>query len=69
MGILSSQKVGPTIADDIRNRSVMAIVFALIVIFIYIAIRFKKWQFGLSGVIALFHDTIITIGLFSIFYL
>ena len=68
VGILSSQKVGPTIADDIRNRSVMAIVFALIVIFIYIAIRFRKWQFGLSGVIALFHDTIITIGLFSIFY-
>lgn len=68
VGILSSQKVGPTIADDIRNRSVMAIFFALIVIFIYIAIRFRKWQFGLAGVIALFHDTIITIGLFSIFY-
>ena len=68
IGILSSQKVGPTIADDIRNRAVMAIVFALIVIFIYIAIRFKKWQYGLSGVIALFHDTMITIGLFSIFY-
>ena len=46
----------------------MAIIFALIVIFIYIAIRFKKWQFGLAGVIALFHDTIITIGIFSIFY-
>ncbi|MBL7104069.1 MAG: protein translocase subunit SecDF [Bacteroidales bacterium] len=68
IGILSSQKVGPTIADDIRNRAVMAIVFALIVIFIYIAIRFKKWQFGLAGVIALFHDTIITIGIFSLFY-
>ena len=68
VGILSSQKVGPTIADDIRNRSVMAIFFALIVIFIYIAMRFRKWQFGLAGVIALFHDTIITIGLFSIFY-
>jgi len=68
IGILSSQKVGPTIADDIRNRAVMAIFFALIVIFIYIAIRFKKWQFGLAGVIALFHDTIITIGMFSIFY-
>ena len=68
MGILSSQKVGPTIADDIRNRAVMAIVFALIVIFIYIAIRFRKWQFGLAGVAALFHDTMITIGLFSIFY-
>jgi SecD/SecF fusion protein len=68
LGILSSQKVGPTIADDIRNRSAMAIVFALIVIFIYIAIRFKKWQFGLGGVLALFHDTIITIGLFSLLY-
>ncbi len=68
IGILSSQKVGPTIADDIRNRAVMAIAFALIVIFIYIAIRFKKWQYGLSGVIALFHDSIITISLFSLFY-
>ncbi|RLD56373.1 MAG: protein translocase subunit SecDF, partial [Bacteroidetes bacterium] len=68
VGILSSQKVGPTIADDIRNRSVLAIFFALIVIFIYIAIRFRKWQFGLGGVLALFHDTIITIGIFSMFY-
>jgi SecD/SecF fusion protein len=68
LGILSSQKVGPTIADDIRNRSVMAVLFALIVIFIYIALRFRKWQFGLAGVIALFHDTLITIGLFSLFY-
>jgi len=68
IGILSSQKVGPTIADDIRNRAAMAIIFALIVIFVYIAIRFKRWQYGLSGVIALFHDTLITIGLFSIFY-
>lgn len=68
LGILSSQKVGPTIADDIRNRAVMAITFALIVIFIYIALRFRKWQFGLAGVIALFHDTLITIGLFSLFY-
>jgi len=68
IGILSSQTVGPTIADDIRNRSVLAVLFALIVIFIYIAVRFRKWQFGLAGVIALFHDTLITIGLFSIFY-
>ncbi|MCF8368965.1 MAG: protein translocase subunit SecDF [Bacteroidales bacterium] len=68
IGILSSQKVGPTIADDIRNRAVMAVLFALIVIFIYIALRFRKWQFGLAGVIALFHDTMITVGLFSLFY-
>ena len=68
IGILSSQKVGPTVADDIRNKAVMAIVFALIVIFVYIAIRFKKWQYGLAGVIALFHDSLITISLFSLFY-
>jgi SecD/SecF fusion protein len=68
VGILSSQKVGPTIADDIRNKSVMAIIFALIVIFIYIAARFNKWQYGLAGVIALFHDSLITISLFSLFY-
>ncbi len=68
LGILSSQKVGPTIADDIRNKAVLAIVIALIVIFIYIAIRFKRWQYGLGGVIALFHDTMITIGLFSLLY-
>lgn len=68
IGILSSQKVGPTIADDIRNRAIMAITFALIVVFAYIAIRFKRWQYGLAGVIALFHDSLITIGLFSLFY-
>lgn len=68
IGILSSQKVGPTIADDIRNRAYLAVTFALIVIFVYIAIRFRKWQYGLSGVIALFHDTLITISLFSLFY-
>jgi SecD/SecF fusion protein len=68
IGILSSQKVGPTIADDIRNRAYLAVGFALIVIFIYIAFRFRKWQYGLSGVIALFHDTLITVSLFSLFY-
>ncbi|GAB4332331.1 MAG: protein translocase subunit SecDF [Bacteroidales bacterium] len=68
VGILSSQKVGPTIADDIRNRAVLAVLFALIIIFIYIALRFRKWQYGLAGVVALFHDTIITLGIFSLFY-
>ncbi len=68
LGRLSSQKVGPTIADDIKQGAIMAITFALLVIFIYIAIRFKKWQYGLAGLISLAHDTLITIGLFSIFY-
>jgi len=68
IGILSSQKVGPTVADDIRNAAFLAVVFALIIIFIYIAIRFKKWQYGLAGVISLAHDTLITIGLYSLLY-
>jgi len=68
LGILSSQKVGPTIADDIRNKAIMAVVFSLIAIFIYIAIRFKKWQYGLGGLVSLFHDAFITIGLFSLLY-
>jgi len=68
IGILSSQKVGPTIADDIKIRAGWAIFFALIVIFIYIAVRFKKWQYGLAGIGALVHDSLITLGLFSMFY-
>jgi SecD/SecF fusion protein len=67
LGILSSQKFGPTIAYDIREKAYFAIFFALIIIFIYIAIRFKKWQYGVGGVVALFHDTLITIGIFSLF--
>jgi SecD/SecF fusion protein len=68
LGILSSQKVGPTIADDIRNRAILAVVFALIIIFVYIAIRFKKWQYGFGGLVSLFHDAFITVGLFSLLY-
>jgi SecD/SecF fusion protein len=68
IGILSSQKIGPTVADDIRNKAVLAVIIALFVIFIYIAIRFSKWQYGLAGVIALFHDSIIVLGIYSFFY-
>jgi len=68
LGIRSSQKVGPTIADDIRNKAFLAVFFALIVIFIYIAIRFKKWQYGFGGLVSLFHDAFITLGIFSLLY-
>jgi len=68
LGILSSQKIGPTIAYDIRTKAYFAIIFALIITLIYVSIRFKKWQYGVSGVIALFHDSFITVGMFSLFY-
>ncbi len=63
-----SQKVGPTIADDIRQAAIWSILFALAVIFLYIMGRFTKWQYGLGAIVALAHDTIIVLGIFSLFY-
>jgi len=68
IGIQNSQKVDPTISDDIKQSSVYALFFALLAIFIYIAIRFRKWQYGLGGVTSLFHDALITISMYSIWY-
>ncbi|MGM0612129.1 MAG: protein translocase subunit SecDF [Bacteroidota bacterium] len=68
IGIMSSQKVGPTIADDIKRNAVLAIAIALVLMFTYIAIRFRKWQYGLGGLSALFHDSLIVVSLYSIFH-
>ncbi len=68
IGIQNSQKVDATISDDIKQSSIYALFFALLAIFIYIAIRFRKWQYGLGGVVSLTHDALITISMFSIFY-
>ena len=66
-GIISSDKVGPTIANDIKRDAVIAVILALIVIFAYIAFRFKGWTWGLGGVVSLAHTAIIVIGFFSLF--
>jgi len=66
-GIISSEKVGPTIADDMQRNAIIAVFIALFAIFVYIAIRFHKWTWGTGGVLSLFHDTIIVIGFFSLF--
>ena len=66
--IMSSQKVGPTIADDIKDAAVWSVVFSLLVIFLYILLRFRKWQFSLGAVAAVFHDVMIVLSMFSIFY-
>lgn len=63
-----SQKVGPTIADDIRTSALWSILGALIVIFLYIMVRFSNWQYGLGAVAALAHDSIIVLGIFSLGY-
>lgn len=64
--VTSTSKVGPTIADDIKNSSGWAGGFALLLIFLYIFLRFSKWQYSLGAVAALFHDSIIVLGLFSL---
>ncbi|MBQ7771135.1 MAG: protein translocase subunit SecDF [Bacteroidales bacterium] len=66
-GIISSDKVGPTIANDITRNAIIAVVIALFVIFAYIAVRFKGWTWGLGGVTGLAHTALIVIGFFSIF--
>ncbi len=67
IGIMKSVKVGPTIADDIKKNAFLAIIGSLFVVFLYILLRFRKWQFSLGAVIAVFHDVLIVLGIFSIF--
>lgn len=67
-GIISAEKVGPSIAHDIKVNSFIAVIFSLLAIGIYIAIRFKNWQYGMGSVVSLFHDAILTIGIFSLLY-
>lgn len=66
--IMSSLKVGETISRDIKTKAVWAILLACIVMFVYIFIRFKRWQYGLGSVIALIHDAVIILSVYSIFY-
>jgi len=68
IGIMSSIKVGPTIADDIKQNSVWAIFGSLVIVFFYILLRFQKWQFSLGAVSAVFHDVLIVLGIFSLTY-
>lgn len=66
IGLMQSMKVGPTIASDIKRASVWAVLGSLIVVFLYILLRFRRWQFSLGAVAAVMHDTIIVLGLFSL---
>jgi SecD/SecF fusion protein len=68
VGELSSQRVDPTISYALVWKAILAVLFSLVIIFVYIALRFKNWQFGLGGVTALFHDSLIIVGVFSLFY-
>ena len=67
-GIQSSQKVGPTVADDIKTSAIWSILFALIAIALYILVRFRNIAFSAGAVVGLVHDVLFILGIYSIFY-
>lgn len=64
--IMSSQKVGPTIANDIKNRAIYAGIFSIIIIALYILARFRKWQYSVAAAISTIHDAVVILALFSL---
>lgn len=66
--ISESRKVDPTISDDIKTGAIYSLSIALTLIFLYIAFRFRNWQFGLGGLISLMHDALVVLGVYSLFY-
>ncbi|NVK52953.1 MAG: protein translocase subunit SecDF [Flavobacteriaceae bacterium] len=67
-GIMSYRKVDPTIADDIKTSALWAVLGSLIVVFLYILLRFRKVSFSLGAVVAVFHDVLVVLGIFSLLY-
>lgn len=67
-GVMSYMKVEPTIADDIKTSALYAVFGSLLVVFLYILLRFRKISFSIGAVVAVFHDVLIVLGLFSILY-
>lgn len=67
-GIIQSDKVGPSVAHDIKVNSLIAVLFSLLAIGLYIILRFKKWQWGMGAVVSLTHNALLIFGLFSLLY-
>lgn len=66
--IIESRKVDPTISDDIAKSAYLAIGFSLLIIFGYIVLRFRKWQYGLGALIAMFHDVLLVLAAYSLLH-
>lgn len=64
----SSETVGPTVASDIKSKAVWAVTLALIIMFIYIFARFRNWQYGVGAIVAIAHDVMIVIGIYSLLW-
>lgn len=68
IGRMESYKVSPTIADNIKRDSLWAVLGAMAAMFLYILLRFKRWQFGLGAVASIIHDVLLVLGIFSLTY-
>ncbi len=68
LGVIQAEQVGATIANDLKRSSILAVLGGLLVIFVYIGLRFRSWRFGVGSVAALAHDTLLVIGVFSLLW-
>jgi SecD/SecF fusion protein len=65
--LLSTTKVGPTVASDIKVSAVYALTIAMALMFLYILIRFRKWQFALGTMVSLVHTVLVVVSVFTLF--
>ena len=68
LGILQASKVGPSVAEDIKTNAYYAVLFAMFIVFLYLILSFRKWQYGLGAIAAVAHDVIFVLGIYSLLW-
>ncbi len=68
LGILQASKVGPTVAEDIKTNAYWAVIGAMAIVFLYLMISYRKWQYSLGAIAAVAHDVIFVLGIYSLCY-
>ena len=68
LGIVQASKVGPAVAEDIKTNAYWAVLGAMAIVFLYLMISFRKWQFSLGAIAAIAHDVIFVLGIYSLCY-
>ncbi len=68
LGIVQASKVGPTVAEDIKTNAYWAVLGAMVIVFLYLLISFRKWQYGLGAIAAVAHDVVFVLGIYSLCY-
>ncbi|MNP99854.1 bifunctional preprotein translocase subunit SecD/SecF [compost metagenome] len=68
LGILQASKVGPTVAEDIKTNAYWAVLGAMAIVFLYLMISFRRWQYSLGAIAAIAHDVIFVLGIYSLCY-